>query len=201
MRHDATRDLFRYWNEVREPRASPERDEIDPGEIRHVLADTFILEARRDGTFPLRLSGTRVDALWLANLRDRCFLDLWGDDRHSVAAALWTVMDGTSPVVLGAKAKAKGRPEVSVEGLLLPLRHHGRTHSLILGALSVAQPTSWVGLVPIERLRLISLRVVMPEDAVDLPVIARGSDPVEANPERHGHLTVYVGGRRNANPA
>ena len=197
MRHDATRDLFRYWNEVREPRASPERDEIDPGEIRHVLADTFILEARRDGTFPLRLSGTRVDALWLSNLRDHCFLDLWGDDRHAIAAALWTVMDGTSPVVLGAKAKPRGRPEVSAEGLLLPLRHHGRTHSLILGAFSIARSAPWIGLMPIERLRLISLRVIMSDEAVSLPVMQGNPAPIEANPQKHGHLTVYAGGGGN----
>ncbi len=197
MRHEASRDLFRYWNEVREPRASPERDDIDPGEIRNVLADTFILEARRDGTFPLRLSGTRVDALWLANLRDHCFLDLWGDDRHSIAAALWTVMDGTSPVILAAKAKPRGRPEVSAEALLLPLRHHGRTHSLVLGALSIAQPPSWIGLVPIEKLRLVSLRVIMPEEAVRLPVLPHTVGTQSAPQQRHGHLTVYAGGRGN----
>ena len=197
MRHEASRDLFRYWNEVREPRASPERDDIDPGEIRHVLADTFILESRRDGTFPLRLSGTRVDALWLASLRDCCFLDLWGDDRHSIAAALWTVMDGASPVILGAKARPQGRPEISAEALLLPLRNHGRTHSLVLGALSIAQPPSWIGLVPIERLRLVSLRVIMPEEAVSLPIIPKVAHTQPVPQRQHKHLTVYAGGRGN----
>lgn len=196
MRHEATRDLFRYWNAVRGGRASPERDEIDPSRIRNVLADTFLLEARPDGTFPLRLSGTRIDALWLAGQTDRCFLDFWGEDRHSVAAALWTVMDGTAPVVLGAKASPSGRPAADAEGLLLPLRHHGRTHSLVLGALSLAEPPPWIGLVPIERLRLVSLRVQTPADVVDLPVmpVSRRPPPPTAA-ARRGHLTVYAGGR------
>ena len=196
MRHETTRELFRYWNEVRRQRSSPERDEIDPSAIRNILADTFLIERRPDGTFPIRVSGTRLDALWLADQKSRCFLDFWAEDRHSVAAALWTVMDGASPVVLGAKASPTGRAGVSAEGLLLPLRHHGKTHSLVLGAFSLAAPPSWIGLVPIERLRLVSLRVVTPAEAVEPAPLPRWATVAgEKIVERRAHLTVYAGGR------
>lgn len=196
MRHEATRDLFRYWNRVRGGRASPERDQIDPTAIRDVLAETFLLETRADGTFPIRLSGTRLDALWLHDLKDRCFLDLWGEDRHSVAAALWTVMDGTAPVVLSAATCPSGRAETRVESLLLPLRHNGRTHSLVLGTLSLNTSPPWIGLVPVERLRLISMRVLTPNEEVDLPVMRRISiDATMPPPKRRAHLTIYAGGR------
>lgn len=196
MRHETTRELFRYWNEIRKERASPDRDEIDPSAIRHILADTFLIEAKPDGSFPIRLSGTRLDALWLADQKNRCFLDLWAEDRHSVAAALWTVMDGANPVVLGAQAAPAGRPGVATEGLLLPLRYHGRTHSLVLGALSLAEPPTWIGLVPIDHLQLISLRVVSPAEVVRLPP-PRPWDgpPAHGIVERRAHLRVYAGGR------
>ena len=190
MRHETTRELFRYWNEVRRERSSPERDEIDPTAIRHVLADTFLLEKRPDGSFPVRVSGTRADQ------KGRCFLDFWAEDRHSVAAALWAAMDGVNPVVLGAKAAPAGRPGIGVEVLLLPLRHHGKTHSLVLGALSLVEPPSWIGLVPIERLRLVSMRVLTSVETIENPPAPRWTvTPSNAAVERRAHLTVYAGGR------
>ena len=43
MKHSSNRELFEYWNKRRGRRSAPERGEIEPGAIRHVLADTFIL--------------------------------------------------------------------------------------------------------------------------------------------------------------
>ena len=199
MRHETSRELFGYWNRARKDRASPERDDIDPAAIRNVLADTFLLEPGRDGQFRIRLSGTRLDALWLDDLKGRPFLDLWGDDRHSIAAALWTVMDGTSPVVIGARTGPAGRLAMAAEILLLPLRYHGKTHERLLGALTLAQMPPWIGLVPVERLRLVSLRIIEPGVAAALPVLRRTRDEDEAV-ERRGHLTIYNGGREPKAP-
>src|SRR5215204_4458470 len=46
MKHATTRMIFGYWDALRGERSAPERGEIEPGEIRHVLADTFVLEVR-----------------------------------------------------------------------------------------------------------------------------------------------------------
>ena len=195
MRHETTRELFRYWNGVRKERATPERDEIDPAAIRDILADTFILERKADGTFPVRVSGTRLDALWLEDQKGRSFLDFWADDRETLAAALSTVMDSATPIVIGAEVAPSGRPAVPAEGLLLPMRHHGRTHSLILGAFSLAKPPSWIGLVPVERLKLVSFRMVAPIE-VERPRRHHWDEmPVGGILERRAHLTVYAGGR------
>ena len=48
MKHSTSRMLFSYWDALRGERAAPERSEIEPGEIRHILADTFILEIGPD---------------------------------------------------------------------------------------------------------------------------------------------------------
>ena len=44
MKHATSRMLFAYWDALRGERSSPERGAINPGAIRHILADTFILE-------------------------------------------------------------------------------------------------------------------------------------------------------------
>ena len=45
MKHPSNRELFDYWNERRGERLAPERADIEPGAIRQVLGDTFVLEA------------------------------------------------------------------------------------------------------------------------------------------------------------
>ena len=46
MKHAASRELYAYWEERRGTRPAPERAEIEPGAIRGVLSDAFILGAR-----------------------------------------------------------------------------------------------------------------------------------------------------------
>ncbi len=148
MRQKATRELFAYWNALRRERAAPDRAEIDPAAIRGILSDAFMIEADREGGFPLRLTGARLNALWLTETKGRSFVDLWGEDGASVAAAIWTVMDGAVPVVMGATAAPADRPALDLELLLLPLRHYGRTHARILGAVAYANHPDWLGLIP-----------------------------------------------------
>ncbi|MBI1868778.1 MAG: PAS domain-containing protein [Methylocystis sp.] len=161
MRHPVTNELYAYWNRLRGARAAPDRSEIEPAAIRHVLADTFIIEVDRQCMFPIRLCGTRLNALWLAEQKGRSFLDIWReDDRRSVAAVLLTVIDGAVPVVAGVGGEAAGHESVDLELLLLPLRHFGKTHSRVLGSLAPVRQPSWLGLASMEGLRLRSMRVV-----------------------------------------
>ena len=195
MRQQATRELYSYWNALRRQRAAPDRAEIDPAAIRSVLSDTFMIEADRDGLFPLRLSGARINALWARDLKGRSFLDLWGADAPNVAAILLTVMDGACPVVAGAQTCLAGRAPVDFELLLLPLRHHGRTHARVLGSLAAAHLPEWVGLIPIERLELRSLRILSSaRPTVELPLMQRPPGGVERRAQGRPQFRVIRGG-------
>ena len=44
MKHPSNRELFDYWNKRRGERLAPERADIEPAAIRHVLGDTFVIE-------------------------------------------------------------------------------------------------------------------------------------------------------------
>ena len=167
MKHQATRDLFDYWNGLRRGRAAPDRAEIAPTAIREVLADTFMLEVDPDHDYPIRLAGTRFNGLFDAEQKGRPFLALWrAEERRNIAAVLMTVADGACPVVAGGVAVPAGQGEsASFEFLFLPLRHQGKTHARILGIVppAGARGPAWLGLLPPGPMALRSLRIV--EDA------------------------------------
>ena len=85
MKHLTSRELYDYWNRVRRGRPAPRRNEIEPGDIRRILADTFILEAAGRDRFPIRLAGTRMCGMYCREIKGGNFLDLW---TASVAMAL-----------------------------------------------------------------------------------------------------------------
>jgi hypothetical protein len=190
MRHSVSKELYDYWNRLRGARSAPDRSDIDPAAIRHVLADSFIVEVEPACVFPIRLCGTRLNALWQSEQKGKSFLDLWREeDRRNVAAALLTVVDGATPVVAGALARASSfhdnQSEAAVtdfdrdlnfELLLLPLRHFGKTHSRLLGSLSSSNQTSWFGRAVASPLNLKSLRIIRarePEASTPAASVAR----------------------------
>lgn len=200
MRQAVSRGIYNYWNVLRGERAAPERADIDPAAIRHLIPDSFIIEIDSDCAFPIRLFGSRLNALWQEDQRSKSFLELWREeDRRGVAAAILTVIDGATPIVGGAKARRLGRGavqdlEMDLEVLLLPLRHHGKTHSRVLGALTCSNPPDWFGRVQADRLELRSLRVIRREEQSDWRA-PRGGAGFARAPRRIPQLVVYTGGK------
>ncbi len=198
MRQTVSKDIYAYWNNLRGERSAPDRCEIDPAAIRHLLADSFLIEVDRDCFFPIRLCGTRLNALWREEQKGKSFLDLWRpEDRRNVAAALLTVIDGVTPIVGGASAQKRGKRQgedrdMDLELLLLPLRNFGKTHSRVLGALSTTSPANWFGRAEAAPLQLKSLRVIYAADNQnESPVVGARLKTPPGRPQ----LIVYNGGR------
>ena len=82
MKLAVTMELYGHWNRLRGARSAPERNAIDPGAIRGVLADTFVLDFDVSRGFPFRIAGSRANALFLKELRGLSFLDLCRDADH-----------------------------------------------------------------------------------------------------------------------
>ncbi len=163
MRHAVSMELYAYWNVLRAGRTAPERNEVEPGAIRSVLADTFVLEFDAGIGFPFRISGSRVNALFLRELRGLSFLKLWREtDRSEIVSVLQRVADTAQPCLLGAEARPLGLGPVAVEVALLPLRHNGSTHSRILGSLAADAGADWQGLVGAGAATLTSVKAVDP---------------------------------------
>ncbi len=199
MRHPVSKDLFAYWNGLRGARAAPDRSDIDPAAIRHVLADSFIIEVDSACLFPIRLCGTRVNALRMSEQKGESFLGLWTpEDRRSVAAALLTVVDGATPIVAGARSRSPldaPRQDMTFELLLLPLRHFGKTHSRLLGSLAPCEQKDWFGKVTTPGLDLVSMRVIRPNET-PAPGLKRAPALSSSNPRSIApRLVVYQGGK------
>jgi hypothetical protein len=179
MRQAATQELFSYWNQLRGARLSPERDEIDPSAIRHILADTMILEVDDADSFPVRISGTRLNALFLEEQKGRPLISLFApEDRAAAAQMIAATIDGVRPVVAGLSAGPAGECPIHLELLLLPLRHHGKTHARVLGMLTPTAIPAWFGLRQVDCLRLVAMRFVGEEQASALPTQPHREDPL-----------------------
>jgi hypothetical protein len=186
MRHQVSRELYAYWNELRGERAAPDRAEIDLGIIRGILADTFIIEGGGDGAYPLRISGTRVDALWGRDRRGACYTELWRPaDRCRVAAGLSEVTEKAIPLVAGARLRAPGDFRLELELLLLPLRHFGPDQSRIFGALTPLHTVDWLGRAVPGPLEMISMRRLDSQTPLPIPAV-----------RKRPNLIVYNGGKR-----
>src|SRR5580704_19421724 len=157
----ATIELYAYWNRLRGARSAPERNDVDPGAIRGVLADTFVLDFDASCGFPFRIAGSRANALFLKELRGFSFLELWREaDREEVDSILHCVADEAQAFLIGAEAGPPSLDAVGIEVVLLPLRHHGLTHSRILGGFASHAAPMWMGLIGAGPIALTSLRAL-----------------------------------------
>jgi hypothetical protein len=200
MRQAGSYELFTYWNELRRSRAAPERAELDPAVMRNVLADTFILEVDAARSYPVCLAGTRMNALFDTEVKGRPFMTLWNEaQKQDVLSALQIVTDGVCPVVAGARGAPEDYEHTDFELLLLPLRHLGKTHARVLGRIAPAKQPSWLGLIPVENLDFLSMRVLetaylQPATAATpLKRVKREGDMSFSSFEQRKHLRIYIG--------
>ncbi len=184
----SSQQLYAYWNALRGARGAPERNDIEPGAIRGVLADTFILEFCLKTRFPFRIVGSRTSAMFGRELRETPFLDLWRDeDAGEIARLIESAADGAQPYLVGARATFEGALAFDLEVLLLPLRHHGATHARILGCCAPGVSPPWLGVLPLRPLKISSFRALAPRPLPGLQL----RPGAQGEFLRRGHLFVY----------
>ena len=193
MKHPSNRELFEYWNRRRGVRPSPERAEIEPGAIRHVLADTFILGSDTGAGHHFRIAGTRVCALFGRELKGAGFLDLWAaQSRTAVDELLAIVANESTGVVASVCGTGADDAALDLELLLLPLSHRGRGDARVLGAMAPAEVPHWVGASALSGLTLGTRRYLGAADVPARPalrvIVSRPRGRI-----KHG-LVVYDGG-------
>jgi hypothetical protein len=191
MKHTSTRELFDYWTLRRGRRVVPDRADIEPGPIRHVLADTFILAFDARAGHPFRIAGTRVCALFGRELKGEGFLGLWSAESQGLLRDLLTVVTHEAVgVVASASGTAAAGAIHELELLLLPLGHRGRTDVRVLGALAPRDTAHWLGSAALSELTLGTLRYLGSGTGADTPTA-----PVRPQGRiRHGFM-VYDGGQ------
>jgi hypothetical protein len=193
MKHSSIRELFDYWNERRGLRSAPERGDIEPGAIRRVLADTFMLAFDTRAGHPFRIAGTRVCAAFGRELKGEAFAGLWAAESKDLIRDILTIVaQETIGVVMSARGKNVEGATLELELLILPLSHRGRTDARVVGALVPVEAPYWLGASTLGLLTLWTHRYLDPGLTTE-PVL-RLRPALPTGRIRRG-LTVYDGGQ------
>ncbi|MGD9913625.1 MAG: PAS domain-containing protein [Hyphomicrobiaceae bacterium] len=212
MKQDSSIALFRYWNRLREGRAAPRRVDIEPADIKTLLADTFILERDTRGGAVFRLAGTRLCAIYGRELKGFSFPSLWREkDRRLIARIAEGVFMQKSVSVMTFTATSTGGRTHNFEVLILPLEG-GTENPRALGIVATETKAFWLGADPVVDASIDSVRVVdpdrepmflgnrpeirLPDVPADLPAFVERRRQSDAG-RRIRHLVVLEGGRED----
>jgi hypothetical protein len=216
MRQQNTKQLFDYWNRVRDGRLAPRREEIEPSDIRNLLSDTFILEVSGTmRTISYRLAGTRLCAAFGRELKGYGFLGHWAEeDCFEVAKLLSKTYREFKPVVFVMRGKTESGKEVDYEMIALPLEPMADGSTRILGIATPEKNYYWLGTEPLTDCSLRSVRYLETADIKDMgtaplapsllpPEIHMGGStktdnevpPIPQSSKKVAHLVVHEGGR------
>jgi hypothetical protein len=207
MKLDGTIALFQYWNRLRAGRPAPKRTEVEPGDIKTLLADTFILEKDTRGEAVFRLAGTRLCATYGRELKGFAFASLWAPrDQRMVHRLAYGAFDSKSVVVMAFHGASQNGRRADFELLMLPL-DGGLESPRCLGAAIAAERPFWLGADPIMESVIDSVRVIDPDrepmflksrPAIAVPSLAPSDGALVERPrpgKRIRHLIVLDGGR------
>ncbi|WP_404927231.1 PAS domain-containing protein [Mesorhizobium sp. ORM16] len=208
MNQNGSITLFQYWNRLRDGRPAPKRSEVEPADIKSLLADTFILERDTRGQAVFRLAGTRLCASYGRELKGFSFPSLWREkDQRLVSKLIHGVFDQKSVVLIMFEGFNRNGRSNKFELLALPL-DGGVENPRCLGVISAVEKPFWLGADPLTDALIDSIRVIDPEKellasrpAIDVPSLVpaelEAPETISAlgRARRIRHLVVFDGGR------
>jgi hypothetical protein len=137
MKHPSTREFFAYWDDKRGGARAPDRSEIEPGAVRELLGDIFVLSYDATAGHPFRVAGTRVSALLGCDLKDRSFSALFAPDaRREIEDIIAVVSEEMLAAVAGITATSEDGSPAHLELLLLPFSARAHTPLSLTGLLA-----------------------------------------------------------------
>jgi hypothetical protein len=163
MRHKNSIEIFNYWDEIRGSHDAPLRSQVEPAVVSRVLSELFILEATASDMPRFRLAGTRICSIFGRELREESFATLWAgsqpDDPVRIANG---VMAHAVPALINATGYSISGRHLAFEVVMMPLRssRDGESCDRLLGCLSPALNSTWLGGEPLEFLALDRSRLI-----------------------------------------
>ena len=137
MKHPSNREFFAYWDEKRGGARAPDRSEIEPGAVRELLGDIFVLSYDAAAGYPFRVAGTRICALLGCDLKDRSFSALFAADGHrEIEEIIAVVAEEMLAAVAGITATSQDGTPVHLELLLLPFNTRAHAPISLTGLLA-----------------------------------------------------------------
>jgi hypothetical protein len=137
MKHPSSREFFAYWDQKRGAERAPDRSDIEPGPLRELLGDIFVLSYDPEAGHRFRVAGTRVCALLGRDLKGESFPALFPKDNHrEIEELIAIVAEELLAVVAGVTASAEDGATVPLELLLLPFNTRAHTPLSLTGLLA-----------------------------------------------------------------
>ena len=136
MKHPSSREFYAYWDKARGDAPAPDRSEIEPGAVRELLGDVFVLSYDAGAGYPFRVAGTRVCALLGCDLKDRSFSALFdAQSRREIEDIISVVTEETLAAVAGITAISQDGSTAHLELLLLPFNTRAHAPVSLTGLL------------------------------------------------------------------
>jgi hypothetical protein len=137
MKHPSSREFFAYWDEKRGSARAPDRSEIEPGAVRELLGDIFVLSYDGAAGHPFRVAGTRVCALLGCDLKDQSFSAMFAPSgRREIEDIINVVAEEMLAAVAGITATAQDGSPAHLELLLLPFSARAHAPLSLTGLLA-----------------------------------------------------------------
>ena len=137
MKHPSSHEFFAYWNAKRGDARAPDRSEIEPGAVRELLGDIFVLAYDNEAGYPFRVAGTRVCALLGRDLKDASFSMLFAEDsRREIEDIITYVAEEMLPAIAGLTAASDDGKTAHLELLLLPFNNRAHAPISLTGLLA-----------------------------------------------------------------
>ncbi len=137
MIHPSSREFFAYWDEKRGGARAPDRSEIEPGAVRELLGDIFVLSYDASAGYPFRVAGTRVCGLLGRDVKDRSFSALFAPDgRREIEDIITVVVEEMLAAVAGITATSEDGSLAHLELLLLPFNTRAHAPLWLTGLLA-----------------------------------------------------------------
>lgn len=193
MQQSTSRQLYAYWDRVRNGRVAPRRFEIEPAKIATILPETFILEDAGMLGYRFRLAGTKICDNFGRELRGADLLGLWDTkDRDALASLLRNIFTDAAVGYGSFQAYASSTRQASFELVLLPLIHTGETINRVLGAITAIDPPFWLGAEPLLRQEIAELHLHWP-DGVPAFMAQGGAEVISLARRRFSILSGRLG--------
>jgi hypothetical protein len=137
MKHPSSREFFAYWDEKRGGARAPDRSEIEPGAVRELLGDIFVLSYDPAAGYPFRVAGTRVCALLGCDQKGKSFSALFKpESRREIEDIIGIVAEEMLAAVAGITATSEDGTVAHLELLLLPFNTRAHTPLSLTGMLA-----------------------------------------------------------------
>jgi hypothetical protein len=126
MKHKNSHLLVGYWSRLRQGREVPDQTDIDPRQLKRILAYTFILDCENYGRPVYRLAGTGLCERFGFELKGTGFLAHWeSQSGTALASLLRQALKLRQPVSLSSIAVTADNGMVELETTLTPVSFNG----------------------------------------------------------------------------